>query len=71
VSVVATWNPNIPAALLLLVMLLGMFAGDICEFVWSRRFFSPERRRIENVSRSWTEPAEVEWADPDHRDDWK
>jgi hypothetical protein len=52
------WNPDFPAAFLLLVVILGLHAREIRESVFCRRFFSPERRRIEDVSRWWSERAE-------------
>jgi hypothetical protein len=51
------WAPDIPAALVLLAIVLGMFAPDIYELVWESRFFSAERKRIANVSRWWRERA--------------
>jgi hypothetical protein len=52
-----TWAPDLPAALVLAAMMLGMFARELRTFLFERRFWSPERRRIENVSRWWTERA--------------
>jgi hypothetical protein len=46
------WNPNIPAALLLLAMMLALFAKEIRGYVFERRFFSPERWRLERIGRA-------------------
>jgi hypothetical protein len=47
-----SWNPNIPAALLLLALVTGMYGREIREHVFSRRFFGPEHRRLQKVRRS-------------------
>ena len=47
-----SWEPNIPAALLLLALVTGMYGGEIREYLFTRRFFSPEYRRIQKIGRA-------------------
>jgi hypothetical protein len=56
----ASWNPDISAALLLLAMILALCAVDIRGLIAGRRFFSAEKRKLENVERWWTERARGE-----------
>jgi hypothetical protein len=42
---------------LLLFSGVAMFAREIRHHLWHMRFFSPERKRIEDVSRWWQERA--------------
>jgi hypothetical protein len=52
-----SWNPDIPAAFLLIVLVIAMHAREIREHVWNKRFFSPERRRLQDVTAWWQERA--------------
>jgi hypothetical protein len=52
------WNPNIPAAVLLLGMIFALYAVDLHAWWHGRKFYSAERRKLQNVSRWWNEHAE-------------
>lgn len=51
------WNPNIPAAILFLLMIIAMYAREIGENLFDRRFFSPERKRLQRIGRALQERA--------------
>jgi hypothetical protein len=51
------WSPNIPAALLIFGSALGLYAMDLPAWWRGRRFWSAEKRKLENVERWWTERA--------------
>jgi hypothetical protein len=57
VSVLATWNPDLPASLLLLTTLIALFLPELYELVWHKRFFSPEHKRLQDVTAWWQERA--------------
>jgi formate-dependent nitrite reductase membrane component NrfD len=44
-------------ALMIFLLAIAMFATEIRKYLWHKRFFSPERKRIENVSTWWQERA--------------
>lgn len=53
----APWDPDFPAVLLILGTIIALFLPELYELVWNRRFWSPERKRIEDVTRFWRERA--------------
>jgi hypothetical protein len=54
------WNPDLPAALLLLGMIFALHAVDLLAWWYGRKLYSAERRKLQNVSRWWSERAEGE-----------
>jgi hypothetical protein len=50
--IAVVWNPNVPAALLLLFMIFAMYASDLREYRWNKRFFSDECERLKKISRT-------------------
>jgi hypothetical protein len=44
-------------ALMILVLTIAMVVPDVRRYVWHKRYFSPERKRIEDVGRWWQERA--------------
>jgi hypothetical protein len=54
-----SWTPDIPAALLILFLCVAMFAREIRNWWYGRRYFSAERKKLENVS-EWWQSREVE-----------
>jgi hypothetical protein len=48
---------NLDVCAVLLLGCAGMFAREICEWFWNKRFWSPEHQRLQDVTDWWQERA--------------
>ena len=69
-SLLDTWTPDIPAALLLLAMIFSLYIPDVVKGIRTFKQGRDLARRItqEHAAREFLE---IEWADPEHGNDWK
>jgi hypothetical protein len=52
-----SWNPDIPAAFLILASVLALYVIDLPAWWHGRKFYSAERRKLQNVSKWWDQRA--------------